>query len=164
MSKAPKPPLVLVDGSSYLYRAFFGLPPLTSPTGEPTGAIYGVANMMKRLMADYAPEHVAVVFDASGKTFRDEIFEEYKATLVERFANDDLVTVDQTESGVGCRIDPRDVIHVDGDDVVLFPDGALLAHGGFIFAQPIGEDEIGGETGGGVFDAVGGVFVERVGV
>ena len=80
MSKAPKPPLVLVDGSSYLYRAFFGLPPLTSPTGEPTGAIYGVANMMKKLMADYAPEHVAVVFDASGKTFRDEIFEEYKAT------------------------------------------------------------------------------------
>ena len=80
MSKAPKTPLVLVDGSSYLYRAFFGLPPLTSPTGEPTGAIYGVANMMKRLMADYAPAHVAVVFDASGKTFRDEIFEEYKAT------------------------------------------------------------------------------------
>ena len=80
MSKAPKTPLVLVDGSSYLYRAFFGLPPLTSPTGEPTGAIYGVANMMKRLIADYAPAHVAVVFDASGKTFRDEIFEEYKAT------------------------------------------------------------------------------------
>jgi DNA polymerase-1 len=80
MSKAPKPPLVLVDGSSYLYRAFFGLPPLTSPTGEPTGAIYGVANMMKKLMAEYAPEHVAMVFDASGKTFRDEIFEEYKAT------------------------------------------------------------------------------------
>jgi len=80
VSKAPKTPLVLVDGSSYLYRAFFGLPPLTSPTGEPTGAIYGVANMMKRLMADYAPAHVAVVFDASGKTFRDEIFEEYKAT------------------------------------------------------------------------------------
>jgi DNA polymerase-1 len=72
-------PLVLVDGSSYLYRAFFGLPPLTSPTGEPTGALYGVTNMLKKLMSEYAPEHVAVVFDASGKTFRDELFEEYKA-------------------------------------------------------------------------------------
>ncbi|HEV2333667.1 MAG TPA: 5'-3' exonuclease H3TH domain-containing protein, partial [Gammaproteobacteria bacterium] len=72
-------PLVLVDGSSYLYRAFFGLPPLTSPEGEPTGAIYGVANMLKRLVAEESPEHVAVVFDASGKTFRDELFAEYKA-------------------------------------------------------------------------------------
>jgi DNA polymerase I len=80
MSKPDKAPLVLVDGSSYLYRAFFALPPLTSPTGEPTGAIYGVTNMMKKLMAEYGPEHIAVVFDASGKTFRDEIFEEYKAT------------------------------------------------------------------------------------
>ncbi|MGE5624452.1 MAG: DNA polymerase I [Bacillota bacterium] len=79
MSGKEKPPLVLVDGSSYLYRAFYGLPPLTSPDGEPTGAIYGVANMLKRLMADVEPEHVAVVFDASGKTFRDEIFEHYKA-------------------------------------------------------------------------------------
>ena len=79
MSKSDKTPLVLVDGSSYLYRAFFGLPPLTSPEGEPTGAIYGVTNMLKRLMADHLPEHVAVVFDASGKTFRDELFEEYKA-------------------------------------------------------------------------------------
>jgi DNA polymerase-1 len=79
MSKPDRPPLVLVDGSSYLYRAFFGLPPLTSPSGEPTGAIYGVTNMLKKLMADFGPEHVAVVFDASGKTFRDELFEEYKA-------------------------------------------------------------------------------------
>ncbi|HEX6550664.1 MAG TPA: DNA polymerase I [Gammaproteobacteria bacterium] len=72
-------PLILVDGSSYLYRAFFALPPLTNSQGEPTGAVYGVANMLKRLLADYQPEHVAVVFDARGKTFRDEIFEEYKA-------------------------------------------------------------------------------------
>ena len=72
-------PLVLVDGSSYLFRAFFGLPPLTSPDGEPTGAIYGVASMLKRLLAEQGPEHVAVVFDASGKTFRDELFAEYKA-------------------------------------------------------------------------------------
>ncbi len=77
MSKAK--PLVLVDGSSYLYRAFYALPPLTSATGEPTGAVYGVANMLRKLLKDYAPDHVAVVFDAKGKTFRDELFEAYKA-------------------------------------------------------------------------------------
>ena len=79
MNDKSRPLLVLVDGSSYLYRAFYGLPPLTSPEGEPTGAVYGVANMLKKLVADHLPDHVAVVFDASGKTFRDELFEEYKA-------------------------------------------------------------------------------------
>ena len=79
MSSTSRPLLVLVDGSSYLYRAFYGLPPLTSPDGEPTGAVYGVANMLKKLVAEHVPAHVAVVFDASGKTFRDELFEEYKA-------------------------------------------------------------------------------------
>ena len=79
MSHKSRPLLVLVDGSSYLYRAFYGLPPLTSPDGEPTGAVYGVANMLKKLVAEQQPAHVAVVFDASGKTFRDELFEEYKA-------------------------------------------------------------------------------------
>src|SRR5690606_273255 len=72
-------PLVLVDGSSYLYRAFHALPPLTNSRGEPTGAVYGVANMLRRLLIDYAPEHIAVVFDAKGKTFRDDMFEHYKA-------------------------------------------------------------------------------------
>ncbi|BAZ92769.1 DNA polymerase I [Thiohalobacter thiocyanaticus] len=72
-------PVVLVDGSSYLYRAFHALPPLTNSRGEPTGAVYGVVNMLKRLLKDYQPEHVAVVFDARGKTFRDEMFEHYKA-------------------------------------------------------------------------------------
>jgi DNA polymerase I len=73
------PPLVLVDGSSYLYRAFHALPPLTNAQGEPTGAIYGVANMLRRLLKDYSPEHVAVVFDAKGKTFRDDLYADYKA-------------------------------------------------------------------------------------
>jgi DNA polymerase I len=73
------PPLVLVDGSSYLYRAFHALPPLTNVQGEPTGAVYGVANMLRRLLKDYSPEHVAVVFDAKGKTFRDELYADYKA-------------------------------------------------------------------------------------
>ncbi|WP_018948210.1 DNA polymerase I [Thioalkalivibrio sp. ALMg11] len=75
-----QPPLVLVDGSSYLFRAFHALPPLTAPDGAPTGAMIGVANMLRKLRADYRPEHMAVVFDAKGKTFRDDIYPEYKAT------------------------------------------------------------------------------------
>ena len=71
--------LLLVDGSSYLYRAFHALPELKSPTGEPTGAIYGVLNMLRRLAADYKAQARACVFDAPGKTFRDEAFPEYKA-------------------------------------------------------------------------------------
>ena len=71
--------LVLVDGSSYLYRAFHALPPLSNSRGEPTGAIHGVLNMLNRLIKDYEPERVAVVFDARGKTFRDDLFEQYKA-------------------------------------------------------------------------------------
>ena len=74
-----KKPFVLVDGSSYLFRAYYALPPLTNSKGLPTGAIYGVINMLKRLMADYEPEHVAVVFDPKGKTFRHDLYTEYKA-------------------------------------------------------------------------------------
>ena len=72
-------PLILVDGSSYLYRAFHALPPLTTSKGKPTGAIYGVANMLRRIPDEYGSDNIAVVFDAKGKTFRDELFEEYKA-------------------------------------------------------------------------------------
>ncbi|MBE0488751.1 MAG: DNA polymerase I [Halomonas sp.] len=72
-------PIVLVDGSSYLYRAFHALPPLTTSNGQPTGAIKGVLNMLKRLIKDYPDSPMAVVFDAPGKTFRDELFEAYKA-------------------------------------------------------------------------------------
>ena len=72
-------PLILVDGSSYLYRAFHALPPLTTSGGQPTGAIHGVLNMLQRLRKDYSPTHMAVVFDAKGKTFRDDIYQEYKA-------------------------------------------------------------------------------------
>ncbi|MEN8106706.1 MAG: DNA polymerase I [Pseudomonadota bacterium] len=79
MNNKTAKPLLLVDGSSYLYRAFHALPPLTNSRGEPTGAVYGVINMLKRLIADYQPEHMAVVFDARGKTFRDDLFAEYKA-------------------------------------------------------------------------------------
>ena len=71
--------LVLIDGSSYLYRAFHALPPLTSSRGEPTGAVLGVLNMLHKLIKEESPDCVAVVFDAPGRTFRDELFEEYKA-------------------------------------------------------------------------------------
>lgn len=74
-----RPPLVLVDGSSYLYRAFHALPPLTTASGQPTGAIRGVVSMLKRLQKDYPGSVIAVVFDARGKTFRDELFAQYKA-------------------------------------------------------------------------------------
>ena len=74
-------PLVLVDGSSYLFRAFYGLPnTLTSPDGMQTNAIHGVLNMLDKLRKDYQPEHMAVIFDAKGKTFRNEMYPEYKAT------------------------------------------------------------------------------------
>jgi DNA polymerase-1 len=73
------PLLVLVDGSSFLYRAFFALPPLTNSHGEPTGAVYGVINMLRKLLQTYDGAHIAVVFDAPGRNFRDELFEHYKA-------------------------------------------------------------------------------------
>jgi DNA polymerase-1 len=72
-------PLILVDGSSYLYRAYHAFPPLTNSAGEPTGAMYGVLNMLRSLIMQYQPTHAAVVFDAKGKTFRDELFEHYKS-------------------------------------------------------------------------------------
>ncbi|WP_438958370.1 DNA polymerase I [Porticoccus sp.] len=74
-----KTPLVLVDGSSYLYRAFHALPPLMTSGGQPTGAIKGVVSMIRRLLKDYPGSPLVVVFDAKGKTFRDELFEEYKS-------------------------------------------------------------------------------------
>jgi DNA polymerase-1 len=77
MSKQPT--LYLVDGSSYLYRAFHALPNLTSSHGEPTGALLGVANMLRRLINEEQPKHIAVVFDAKGPTFRHELYPEYKA-------------------------------------------------------------------------------------
>ena len=78
MSAAEKP-IILVDGSSYLYRAFHALPPLVTSSGQPTGAVRGVAAMLRKLIKDYDPQYMAVIFDAKGKTFRDEMFEEYKS-------------------------------------------------------------------------------------
>jgi DNA polymerase-1 len=71
--------LYLIDGSSFLYRAFHALPPLTNAAGEPTGALFGVVNMLRKVMKEDRPEHLAFVFDAPGKTFRDDLFADYKA-------------------------------------------------------------------------------------
>jgi len=73
------PDLVLIDGSSYLYRAFHALPPLTNARGEPTGAVLGVVNMLLKFLRETNPVQIAVVFDAPGKTFRDELYAEYKS-------------------------------------------------------------------------------------
>jgi DNA polymerase-1 len=75
----PARKLLLVDGSSYLYRAFHALPPLSNSKGEPTGAVLGVINMLNKLMKEESPDRVAIVFDAPGRTFRDELFDQYKA-------------------------------------------------------------------------------------
>ncbi len=75
--------LILVDGSSYLYRAFHAMPSLTNSKGFPTGAIYGVVNMLRRLLTEYDPDCIAVVFDAKGKTFREELYALYKANRKE---------------------------------------------------------------------------------
>jgi DNA polymerase-1 len=79
MTANSEKPLILVDGSSYLYRAFHALPPLITSTGQATGAIKGVISMLRRLQQDYPDGQLAVVFDAKGKTFRDDIYEQYKA-------------------------------------------------------------------------------------
>jgi len=76
---AQSPTLLLVDGSSYLYRAYHALPDLRNSAGEPTGAVYGVLNMLRRLLADYKADFLACVFDARGRTFREDLYAEYKA-------------------------------------------------------------------------------------
>ncbi len=84
----PRPVLYLIDASSYVYRAFFALPPLTNANGLPTNAVYGFTTMLLKLLRDAAPEYIAVVFDAPGPTFRDALFERYKANR--RAMPDDL--------------------------------------------------------------------------
>ena len=73
MAQIPENPLILVDGSSYLFRAYHSPPHLTNSKGEATGAIYGVVNMLKSLIKQYDPSHMVVVFDAKGKTFRNDM-------------------------------------------------------------------------------------------
>lgn len=121
---AQQKPLILVDGSSYLYRAFHALPALANSKGFPTGAVYGVVNMLKRLIADYQPEYMAVVFDAKGKTFRDEIYAEYKATRQE-MPNDLAKQIEPIHQIIRSMGLPLIMIEgVEADDVI----GTLAAH------------------------------------
>ena len=113
-----KPPFILVDGSSYLFRAFHALPPLTNSSGQPTGAVYGVINMLKKLVNEYQPEHMAVVFDAKGKTFRNDLYKEYKANRPPM--PDDLrVQIEPLHDLVEALGYPKLVIKgVEADDVI----------------------------------------------
>ncbi|MCG7584145.1 DNA polymerase I [Photobacterium sp. OFAV2-7] len=79
MATIPENPLILIDGSSYLYRAYHAAPNFTNSDGEPTGAVFGVVNMLRSLLRQFSTEHIAVIFDAKGKTFRDDMYPEYKA-------------------------------------------------------------------------------------
>ncbi|MGP1954606.1 MAG: 5'-3' exonuclease H3TH domain-containing protein, partial [Arsenophonus sp. NC-QC1-MAG3] len=79
MAQIIENPFILVDASFYLYRAYHAFPSLTNSAGEPTGAMYGVVNMLRSLIMQYHPSHIAIVFDAKGKTFRNELFDQYKS-------------------------------------------------------------------------------------
>ncbi len=104
-------PLVLVDGSSYLFRAFHALPPLTNAHGEPTGAMHGVLNMLDKLRKDYDPEHMAVIFDAPGKTFRDDLYPQYKANRP------------PMPEDLRCQIEPLlAIIRAQGYPLLIIPD------------------------------------------
>ncbi|HEX6999411.1 MAG TPA: DNA polymerase I [Gammaproteobacteria bacterium] len=112
-------PLVLVDGSSYLYRAFHALPPLSTATGRPTGAVYGVLNMLLKLLDDYdQPEQLAVVFDAPGRTFRDDLYADYKANRAP-MPDDLAVQIEPLKEAIAAMGIP--VLSMDGveaDDVI----------------------------------------------
>lgn len=111
-------PLILVDGSSYLYRAFHALPALMNSKGFPTGAAYGMVNMLKRLIADYDPIHMAVVFDAKGKTFRDDIYQSYKATR-QQMPDELIQQIEPTHQIIHALGIPLLVIDgVEADDVI----------------------------------------------
>lgn len=117
-------PLILVDGSSYLYRAFHAMPSLTNSKGFPTGAVYGVINMLRKLIADYDPHYIAVVFDAKGKTFRDEMYDKYKANRTE-MPNDLIPQIAPIHAIIKALGIPLLMIEgVEADDVI----GTLAKH------------------------------------
>jgi len=116
--KFNKAPFILVDGSSYLFRAFHALPPLENSKGQATGAIYGVINMLKKLVEEYQPEYLAVVFDAKGKTFRSDLYKDYKANRPPM--PDELRTqIEPIHQIVDALGYPRIVVpEVEADDVI----------------------------------------------
>ena len=110
--------LLLIDGSSYLYRAFHALPDFRNESGEPTGAIYGVVNMLRRARADIAPDFIACIFDAKGKTFRDDLYPEYKANR-SSMPSDLALQIDPLYECIKAMGVPLLVIpNVEADDVI----------------------------------------------
>jgi DNA polymerase I len=112
------PDLVLIDGSSYLYRAFFALPPLSNSAGQPTGAIHGVLSMLLKFLREHPPRHIAVVFDAPGRTFRDDLFAEYKAhrTPMPDDLRSQIEPLYQIVDGLGLPL--MRIAGVEADDVI----------------------------------------------
>ena len=113
-----KDPLILIDGSSYLYRAYHALPPLMSSKNQPTGAIRGVISMINRILLDHPNSLLAVVFDAKGKTFRHEMFKAYKANRPPM--PEDLVSqiepINQIIEALGIKL--LSIEGVEADDVI----------------------------------------------
>jgi DNA polymerase-1 len=118
MSPKTTKPFILVDGSSYLYRAFHAMPSLHNSKGFPTGAVYGVVNMLRKLLNDYNPEHIAVVFDAKGKTFRDDWYDQYKANR-SAMPDDLILQIEPIHTAVRAMGLPLLMIdNVEADDVI----------------------------------------------
>ena len=138
----PKP-CVLVDGSSWLHRAFNALPALSTKAGEPTGALYGVLNMLRKLLADYRPDYLAVVFDAPGKTFRHELFADYKAHRPPL----DPQLVQQIEPLHACvralGLPLLQVTGVEADDVIGTLTRQATAHGRQLVRRGVGNGALG---------------------
>ena len=111
-------PLILIDGSSWLYRAYHVLPPLTNGNGEPTGAIYGMTNMLRKFLRDYDSDRIVVVFDPRGPTFRNEMFADYKANRppVPPDLNDQFQGIQDVITALGLPI--LQVDGVEADDVI----------------------------------------------
>src|SRR5665647_2731751 len=122
--------LYLVDGSSYIYRAYFAIRHLSSPTGFPTNAIFGFIQMLLKLLKDYDPQHVAVVFDAGRTTFRTEMYQEYKAN---RAATPDDLKVQMgpiREAVEAFNIPMLQLEGFEADDIIGTLAGHFAAKGG----------------------------------
>jgi DNA polymerase I len=118
VSENKNKPIILVDGSSYLYRAFHAMPSFMNSKSFPTGAIYGVVNMLKKLLTVYDPEFIAVVFDAKGKTFRDDMYDKYKANR-QKMPDELALQINHIHSAVRALGLPLLMIEgVEADDVI----------------------------------------------
>ena len=124
-----QPVLYLIDASSYVYRAFFALPPLTSPAGLPTNAVYGFTTMLLKLLRDTRPQYICVVFDAPGPTFRDDLFEHYKANRPSM--PDDLAAQFPLvhEVVAAFALPALSIPGVEADDVIATLAAQMPAHG-----------------------------------